>query len=97
MEEQLEQERGQEEYKSKVWLLQNQQLKKDLEEESGSSSSCFIMQGPILLLSSPDVGKGMETSKAAVYSVLQRQIDLGFLPAFCPLHHAFLHLACETA
>lgn len=94
---QLEQEREQEEYKSKVRLLQNQQLKDDLEEESGSSPSCFITQGPILLLSFPDVGKGTETSKAAVYSVLQRQVDLGILPAFCPLPHAFLRLACETA
>lgn len=96
MGEQLEQERGQEEYKSKVWLSPSSS-KKDPEEESGSSPSCFITQGPILLLSFPDVGKGTETSKAAVYSVLQRQIDLSFLPAFCPLHHAFLHLACETA
>jgi len=55
MGEQLEQERGQEEYKSNVWLLQNQQLKKDLEEESGSSPSCFIIQGPVLLLCFPGV------------------------------------------
>lgn len=84
----LEQERGQDEYE--VWLLQNQQFRKGLEEDSGSSHSCFIAQGSILL-SFSDVGKGTEASKA-FYSVLQRQIDLGVLPAFCPLHHAFLHL-----
>lgn len=53
--------------------------KKTLRENLAGPPSCLITQGTTLLQGFPDVGKVPEPSKAAVYSALPKQFDLGFL------------------
>lgn len=79
MTEQLEHERGWVEYEKKNWRLH-------------FTLHYMETHSSVALLSFPDGGKGTKTSKAAVYSDLQKQIDIFSFPACCPLHHSFLHL-----
>lgn len=64
---------------AKFGCCETSSSKKTLRKSLAAPPSCLITQGTVLLQGFPDVGKFTEALEAAVYSVLPRQFDLGFL------------------